>query len=160
MGAGAGSRTGVPPPNLKVRQLSKFDDGGTLGAVEHGTGTGGRHSDGGSGSTAERRPGDRVPEHPDIRTIGLQQVLEALVDPVRRRIVGELYHARQDLACGTIDLPVGKSTATHHFHVLRDAGLIRQYYVGTSRMNALRHEEVDEAFPGLLHALVGVPERP
>ncbi|MDK9499460.1 helix-turn-helix transcriptional regulator [Streptomyces katrae] len=114
-------------------------------------------------AAAGRRSGtrtDRVPEHPDIRTIGLQQVLEALVDPVRRKIVGELYHARQDLACGTIDLPVGKSTATHHFHVLRDAGLIRQYYVGTSRMNALRREEVDEAFPGLLHALVGVPERP
>ncbi|MFI1255530.1 ArsR/SmtB family transcription factor [Streptomyces netropsis] len=109
---------------------------------------------------APRRSGrERVPPHPDIRTISLQQVLEALVDPVRRRIVSELYAARQDLACGTIELPVSKSTATHHFHVLREAGLIRQYYLGTSRMNALRRDEFDEAFPGLLSALVAVRDR-
>ncbi|MEU1419657.1 MULTISPECIES: helix-turn-helix transcriptional regulator [unclassified Kitasatospora] len=95
----------------------------------------------------------RIPPHPDVREIGLQQVLEALVDPVRRRIVAELDTAVEDLACGTIDLPVSKSTATHHFHVLREAGLIRQYYVGTSRLNALRREEFEEAFPGLLGAL-------
>lgn len=110
--------------------------------------------------TATRQPGrERIPPHPDIRTIDLQQVLEALVDPVRRHIVSELYAARRDLACGTIDLPVSKSTATHHFHVLREAGLIRQHYEGTSRMNALRREEIEEAFPGLLRALVGGQHR-
>jgi DNA-binding transcriptional ArsR family regulator len=109
-------------------------------------------------ATTRRAERDRVPPHPDLRTIGLQQVLDALVDPVRRRIVGELYAAPDDLSCGTIDLPVSKSTATHHFHVLREAGLIRQYYVGTSRMNALRREEFDEAFPGLL-ALVAAHDR-
>ncbi|WP_327676123.1 ArsR/SmtB family transcription factor [Kitasatospora sp. NBC_00458] len=101
---------------------------------------------------------DRVPPHPDIRTVTLQQVLEALVDPVRRHIVRELHAAGEDLACGVIELPVGKSTATHHFHVLREAGLIRQHYAGTSRLNALRREELDEAFPGLLHAIVTAPE--
>ncbi|SEF92022.1 DNA-binding transcriptional regulator, ArsR family [Nonomuraea solani] len=100
---------------------------------------------------------DRVPPHPDIGTITLQQVLEALVDPVRRLIVSELYAARRDLSCGTIELPVSKSTATHHFNVLREAGLIRQYYAGTSRMNGLRRDEIDEAFPGLLQALVARP---
>ncbi|WP_405851504.1 ArsR family transcriptional regulator [Streptomyces sp. NBC_00090] len=98
--------------------------------------------------------GDRVPPHPDIRAIDLQQVLEALVDPVRRQIVAELYAAGEDLACGAIALPVSKSTATHHFHVLRDAGLIRQHYAGTSRMNSLRGEEFDARFPGLLLAVV------
>ncbi|WP_405360984.1 hypothetical protein [Kitasatospora sp. NBC_00085] len=39
----------------------------------------------------------------------------------------DVYAAAEDLACGTIELPVRKSTATHHFHVLREAGLIRQY---------------------------------
>lgn len=105
-------------------------------------------------AVAHRSGQERIPPHPDIRTVNLQQVLEALVDPVRRRIVSDLYAAHQDLRCGTFDLPVSKSTATHHFHVLREAGLIRQYYVGTSRMNALRRDEVDEAFPGLLRALV------
>ncbi|MEV0381440.1 helix-turn-helix transcriptional regulator [Nonomuraea sp. NPDC050643] len=105
-------------------------------------------------ATTRRTGQDRVPPHPDITTITLQQVLEALVDPVRRHIVGELYSARQDLSCGTIDLPVSKSTATHHFNVLREAGLIHQYYAGTSRMNGLRRDEIDAAFPGLLRALV------
>ncbi|WP_049561825.1 ArsR/SmtB family transcription factor [Nonomuraea sp. SBT364] len=106
--------------------------------------------------TVTRRNGrDRIPPHPDVREIPLQQVLEALVDPVRRLIVSELYAAGADFSCGTIDLPVSKSTATHHFNVLREAGLIRQYYVGTSRMNSLRRDEIDEAFPGLLQALVG-----
>jgi DNA-binding transcriptional ArsR family regulator len=49
---------------------------------------------------------------------------------------------------------VSNSTATHHFHVLREAGLIRQYYAGTSKMNTLRRVEMDEAFPGLLDALL------
>ncbi|GAA3218947.1 helix-turn-helix domain-containing protein [Actinocorallia longicatena] len=106
----------------------------------------------------ERTTGrDRIPAHPDIDGIGLQQILEALVDPVRRLIVSELYRAPEPLSCGTIDLPVSKSTATHHFHVLREAGLIRQYYAGTSRMNALRREEIDAAFPGLLAALLPRP---
>ncbi|MFG2617135.1 ArsR/SmtB family transcription factor [Streptomyces sp. NPDC048507] len=109
--------------------------------------------------TATRGGGpERVPPHPDIATIGVQQVLEALVDPVRRRIVSALHAAPGDLACGAIDLPVSKSTATHHFHVLREAGLIRQHYAGTSRMNGLRRAEVDAAFPGLLDAIVGAPD--
>ncbi|NRQ34996.1 helix-turn-helix transcriptional regulator [Nonomuraea sp. NN258] len=105
------------------------------------------------------RRADRVPPHPDIREISLQQVLEALVDPVRRQIVSELYAAGQALSCGTIELPVSKSTATHHFNVLREAGLIRQYYVGTSRMNDLRRDDLDEAFPGLLRAVIAEPRR-
>ncbi|MDT9686821.1 helix-turn-helix transcriptional regulator [Streptomyces sp. P9(2023)] len=105
--------------------------------------------------TPQRSGQDRVPPHPDVRAVGLQQVLEALVDPVRRQIVRTLYAADQDLNCGAFVLPVSKSTATHHFHVLREAGLIRQHYIGTSRMNGLRREEFEESFPGLLRAVVG-----
>ncbi|MFI6814788.1 ArsR/SmtB family transcription factor [Nonomuraea sp. NPDC050328] len=97
---------------------------------------------------------ERVPPHPDLADVTLQQVLEALVDPVRRLIVTALHAAETDVACGAIDLPVGKSTATHHFHVLREAGLIRQHYRGTSRLNTLRREEFEAAFPGLLDLVV------
>ncbi|SEM35541.1 ArsR/SmtB family transcription factor [Nonomuraea pusilla] len=96
----------------------------------------------------------RTPPHPDSSQFDLQRVLEALVDPVRRSIVTQLDASGEDVACGGFDLPVSKSTATHHFTVLREAGLIRQYYVGTSRMNALRRAELDDVFPGLLDALV------
>ncbi|MFI7705939.1 ArsR/SmtB family transcription factor [Nonomuraea sp. NPDC049480] len=96
---------------------------------------------------------ERTPPHPEVSQFDLQQVLEALVDPVRRSVVTRLVAAGEDIACGGFDMPVSKSTATHHFKVLREAGLIRQYYVGTSRMNALRRAEMDQAFPGLLDAL-------
>ncbi|WP_306367464.1 helix-turn-helix transcriptional regulator [Nocardiopsis sp. CC223A] len=97
---------------------------------------------------------ERIPRHPDVAALTLQRLLEALVDPVRRSIVEQLYDAPADVACGGFDLPVSKSTATHHFRTLREAGLIRQYYEGTSRMNTLRREEIDAAFPGLLDAVV------
>jgi DNA-binding transcriptional ArsR family regulator len=100
----------------------------------------------------------RTAPHPEVSQVDLQQLLEALVDPVRRSIVTQLATADEDIRCGGFDIPVSKSTATHHFNVLREAGLIRQYYVGTSRMNALRRAELDEAFPGLLDA-VTAPRR-
>ncbi|MFF3665606.1 ArsR/SmtB family transcription factor [Microtetraspora malaysiensis] len=96
---------------------------------------------------------ERTPSHPQVSQFNLQQVLEALVDPVRRSIVAQLDAAGEDIACGAFDIAVSKSTATHHFKVLREAGLIRQHYVGTSRMNTLRRAEMDEVFPGLLDAL-------
>ncbi|MEW9550245.1 ArsR/SmtB family transcription factor [Nonomuraea sp. NPDC050783] len=103
---------------------------------------------------------DRIPPHPDPRDVTLQQILEALVDPVRRSIVTQLRAASADIKCGSFDLPVSKSTATHHFRVLREAGLIRQYYQGTARMNALRRDEFDAAFPGLLDAIVAAERVP
>ncbi|WP_433226718.1 ArsR/SmtB family transcription factor [Microtetraspora malaysiensis] len=96
---------------------------------------------------------ERTPSHPQVSQFNLQQVLEALVDPVRRSIVAQLDAAGEDIACGAFAISVSKSTATHHFKVLREAGLIRQHYVGTSRMNTLRRAEMDEVFPGLLDAL-------
>jgi DNA-binding transcriptional ArsR family regulator len=103
--------------------------------------------------------GERIPPHPDVQEITLQQVLEALVDPVRRGVVAQLSTATEDINCSAFDLPVSKSTATHHFRVLREAGLIRQYYAGTSRMNRLRRPEIEAAFPGLLDAIASTGER-
>ncbi|MDI2129590.1 ArsR/SmtB family transcription factor [Yinghuangia seranimata] len=105
----------------------------------------------------------RAPEHPDPAGVPLQQVLDALVDPARRSIVRQMCDADDaraaDISCGGFDLAVSKSTATHHFRVLREAGLIRQYYVGTSRKNALRRAEFGTAFPGLLDAVVDAERR-
>lgn len=100
----------------------------------------------------------RTPHHPDPSDFDLQQLLEALVDPVRRSIVQQLDAADHDIKCGDFDLPVHKSTATHHFKVLREAGLIRQYYEGTSRLNTLRREDLDNTYPGLLSAITTPPK--
>ncbi|MFI6036400.1 hypothetical protein ACIBBD_19955 [Streptomyces sp. NPDC051315] len=42
----------------------------------------------------------RTPPHPEVSQFDLQQVLEALVDPVRRSIVTQLDAAGRDIACG------------------------------------------------------------
>ena len=59
-------------------------------------------------------------------------MLHALSDPVRLRIVAGL--AREDeRTCASFELPVTKSTCTHHFQVLREAGVIHQRPLGAAR---------------------------
>lgn len=92
--------------------------------------------------------------HPATTEIELAGVLQALSDPMRLRIVVALATA-DELSCKSIDLPVVKSTCTHHFRVLREAGVIRQRHEGTSRLNSLRRADLDTRFPGLLDAVLG-----
>ncbi|MFC8721584.1 ArsR/SmtB family transcription factor [Kitasatospora sp. NPDC057198] len=106
-----------------------------------------------------RTTGERITDHPEAQDITLQGVLEALADPVRRSIVRQIAGARGDKACGTFDIAVTRTTGTHHFRVLRQSGVIRQYYAGTSKMNTLRRDELDLAFPGLLDAIVLAADR-
>jgi DNA-binding transcriptional ArsR family regulator len=80
----------------------------------------------------------------------LADVLAALSDPVRLRIVRTLAEETEGRACGTFDLPVTKSTASHHFRVLREAGIIQQELRGRTRHTTLRREHIDAHFPGLL----------
>ena len=96
--------------------------------------------------------------HPAADEIELAAVLQALSDPVRLRIVVALA-AGEELSCKSIDLPVVKSTCTHHFRVLREAGVIRQRHEGTSRLNSLRRADLDTRFPGLLEAVLGALSR-
>jgi DNA-binding transcriptional ArsR family regulator len=91
--------------------------------------------------------------HPSVDEIDLAAVLHALSDPVRLRIVAALADGGE-LRCGGIDVPVTKSTCTHHFRVLREAGIIRQRQEGTTRLNALRREELDSRFPELLETIL------
>ena len=84
----------------------------------------------------------------------LATVLHALSDPVRLRIVAALAATDEQPSCGAFDLPVTKSTCTHHFKVLREAGVISQRQRGTSRLNSLRRQDLDARFPGLLDSVL------
>ncbi|WP_245563468.1 ArsR/SmtB family transcription factor [Longispora albida] len=97
---------------------------------------------------------DRTLPHPETSEIRLDQVLHALADPVRLQIVCDLAKASEEVACSSIELPVTKSTTTHHFRVLREAGVIRQHYKGTAKMSCLRGHDLDELFPGLLASVI------
>ncbi|WP_441248695.1 ArsR/SmtB family transcription factor [Kitasatospora sp. McL0602] len=94
-----------------------------------------------------------LPEPPPEQ-IRLEAVLHALADPVRLRIVSELATGPHELACQAFGLPVTKSTSTHHFRVLREAGVIRQHRRGTARMSTLRDADLEALFPGLLASVL------
>jgi DNA-binding transcriptional ArsR family regulator len=72
---------------------------------------------------------------------------------MRLKIVAELA-AGGERTCKSFDLPVVKSTCTHHFRVLREAGVIRQRQEGTTRLSSLRHDDLEGRFPGLLGAVL------
>jgi DNA-binding transcriptional ArsR family regulator len=92
--------------------------------------------------------------HPVTQDIELAAVLHALSDPHRLQIVRALDDEAAPRRCGSFDLDVTKSTLTHHFRVLREAGVIEQRVEGTARLNSLRREDLDQRFPGLLDAVL------
>jgi len=96
----------------------------------------------------------RRPElvHPPVDRLDLVAVLHALADPTRLAIVRVLL-VEQERACGTFGVDVAPSTLSHHFRVLREAGVIRQREEGNRRWTALRRDELDGRFPGLLEVL-------
>ncbi len=95
----------------------------------------------------------------DPRDVSLETALGALADPIRRSIVRQLAASPDwTRACGSFDLPVTNGTLTHHFAILRGAGLIEQRADATRRLNRLRQAEFDERFPGLLTLVINEPE--
>ena len=86
--------------------------------------------------------------------VPLEDLLAALSDPVRLRIVRTLAAEDEGRACGTFDLPVTKSTASHHFKVLREAGVIEQELRGRTRHTTLRRDYLEQHYPGLLELVL------
>ncbi len=96
--------------------------------------------------------------HPSSNELQLASVMAALSDPVRVLIVRALA-AQGELACGTLELGVSPATRSHHFRVLREAGITLTRPEGTHRYVSLRRDELDERFPGLLDAVLSAAER-
>ena len=89
--------------------------------------------------------------HPSLGKVSLAAALHALSDPGRLAIVRALLRAKgHEMVCGKIPLRVAKATRSHHFEVLREAGLIHTRPDGVRCMTTLRLEEFDARFPGLL----------
>jgi DNA-binding transcriptional ArsR family regulator len=97
-------------------------------------------------------------EEPPIEDMTLAAVIAALSDPVRVAIVCALSDDAER-TCGTFDLGISKATRSHHFKVLREAGLTHTRNEGTHRHLSLRRADVDARFPGLLTAILAAAER-
>lgn len=102
----------------------------------------------------------RLIRHPAIEEVALGQVLYALSDPVRLGVVRQLA-ADGEATCSALDGGRPKSSMSHHFRVLREAGLVRTRTDGPAHVNELRRNEIDGKFPGLLTAVLSVrPDTP
>jgi len=96
--------------------------------------------------------------HPDVASLDLATVLNALADPVRLQVVSQL-DAAGGVVCGGFDVPVSMSTLSHHLKVLREAGLIQVTQEGSRRRNELRLDEIEQRFPGVLANIIrAVPQ--
>ena len=95
--------------------------------------------------------------HPAPEQIELPAVLHALSDPQRLQIVRLLAERDAPVPCGSLELGVTKSTATHHFRVLREAGVIHQSPSGTTKLTMLRRADLEARLPGLLDAVLAAP---
>lgn len=95
--------------------------------------------------------------HPPVEELTLPGVLHALADPTRLTIVRTLS-GEPGRACGTFPVQVAPSTLTHHFRVLREAGLIHQREDGARRWTTLRAADLHRRFPGLIDAILAADE--
>ena len=92
---------------------------------------------------------------PTISPMGtLQDVLEALSDPVRLEMVRRLAAAGAPVACADLYESVSKSTASHHFKVLREAGLTERTNIGGHTHQRLRLDDLEASFPGVVTSIV------
>lgn len=93
-----------------------------------------------------------LPE-PAVSDLRLEIVLGALADPLRLTIVRKLILESEayDHPCAWFGFDRPKSSLTHHFKALREAGVLRQRQYGLERRSRVRTEDLESRFPGLLH---------
>lgn len=86
----------------------------------------------------------------------MPNIFYALGDPARLQMVAQLASAQEAVSCGDLSVvkEVPKSTGSHHFKVLREAGLIRMVPQGRRVLVSLRSEDLDTRFPGLMDAVL------
>jgi DNA-binding transcriptional ArsR family regulator len=97
--------------------------------------------------------------HPKLADIQLIQVLYALGDPVRMSIVMQLKN-KPEMTCNQFKIPSKhKSTLTHHFKVLREAGITSTRIQGREHYLSLRLDELAGRFPGVIESILAVAEK-
>jgi len=96
----------------------------------------------------------------DLAQVDVVTLLQALSDPVRLEIVRQLAccPGSGELTCGRLELPVGKSTASHHLKTLAAAGVIAEREQGTRKFISLRRDDLETRFPGLICSVLNAAD--
>ena len=85
-------------------------------------------------------------------------ILHALADPVRLAIVRGLLDAKDGVNCrdtmSKVKVTMPKSTCSHHFQILPEAGLVTSERRGVELINHLRRDDLEGRFPGLLASVL------
>ncbi len=101
----------------------------------------------------------RTLPQPTVDSIAMTTVLAALADPVRLTLMRGVYLSEEPIDCSTVAeaVEVGAPTVSHHWRVLREAGLTTTVVSGRRRVVRIRHEDLESRFPGLLEAVLNPP---
>ncbi|SNQ49369.1 putative transcriptional regulator, arsR family [Frankia canadensis] len=93
---------------------------------------------------------------PSRDSIDLVTVLAALADPVRLTLLRGMYASSGLVDCATVasGVDVSPPTVSHHYRVLREAGLTTTVAEGRRRSVTIRHDDLEARFPGLLAAVL------
>lgn len=96
---------------------------------------------------------------PDMTSVSLVEIMKALSDSSRLRIVRALLdgaeHPKEEFLG---EFGLHKSTLAHHFKILREAGLTMTLVSGRTHGIQLRRRELSEHFPGLLDLLASAAD--
>lgn len=98
--------------------------------------------------------GGQVLPQPERHEIRIEAVLEAIANPLRLRVL-QLLAEHDELTCGTLLPDVPASTASRHWQVLRESGLLQARREGRTILMSLRREDLNLRFPGLLDSVLG-----
>jgi DNA-binding transcriptional ArsR family regulator len=92
-------------------------------------------------------------DHPATDALRIEDVLAALNHPARLRVVRTLA-SNDELTCQEILPDMTKSSASHHWRMLRESGIVEQRREGRYLYLRLRKADLDTRFPGLLDAVI------
>ncbi len=89
----------------------------------------------------------------------LTDIMYALSDPARIAIIRCLAGAKS-MTCQQLQQSQNrpKSSMSHHFKILRDAGIVQTKVKGSEHFNSLRRIELEKRFPGLFKSVLRIIE--
>lgn len=99
-----------------------------------------------------------APDYVGLDEVTLPEVMHALADPVRLGLV-RLLSDGAERAWGELDVPIAPSTLSYHLKILRSSGITRTRKEGRRCFVHLRRDDLEEAFPGLIAATLGLMDR-